>query len=84
MNRIELGDEVRHKITGFKGVAVVRANYISGCNRITIQPKVNKNGEVPEEKSFDEPEIEIIKRKKVKRHNENGGWKPAIRHYLKS
>lgn len=81
---IELGDEVKHKHTGVRGIAVSRTTYISGCDRIAIQPKVKKDGTLPDPCSVDEPEIEIIKRKKVKNGNKNtGGWKPEVKHYLK-
>jgi hypothetical protein len=81
---IELGDEVKHKYTGARGIAVSRTNYLSGCDRIAIQAKVKKDGTLPDTLSFDEPEIEIIKKRKVKNQNKKiGGWKPEARHYLK-
>lgn len=82
--KIELGDEVRHKHTGVTGAAVSRTIYLSGCDRISIQPKVKKDGTLGDAYSFDEPEIEVVKRKKVKRNNDKiGGFKPEVKHYLK-
>jgi hypothetical protein len=82
---IKLGDEVKHKYSGVRGIAVSRTNYLSGCNRITIQPKVKKDGSLGEAYSFDEPEIEIIKSKKVKPpKGKTGGWQPEVKHYLKN
>lgn len=83
MKTIELGDEVKHTITGFKGVATSSTEFISGCRRVTITPKVKKDGTLGDSMTFDEPEIEITKQKKVKRNNKTGGWKPEVRHYLK-
>lgn len=57
---IELGQEVRDRITDFKGIAVGRTTYLQGCNRILVQPKVDKKGEIPEPQSFDEPDLEFI------------------------
>lgn len=83
MKKIELGDEVIHKHTGFKGVAVSRTTYLSGCDRITIQPKVRKDGSFLDSLSFDEPEIKITKSKNIKITTEKtGGWQPSSRHYL--
>ena len=66
-NRIELGVEVKDKVTGFKGIASGRSEYLSGCTHICIQPKVEKDKKLPEAKWFDEPMVEvIIKGKKIK------------------
>lgn len=64
-NMIELGREVKHKVTGFKGTATARSVYLSGCTHILITPPVKKNGEFREGQWFDEPEIEYVGRKKV-------------------
>lgn len=85
MSKINLGDEVRHIYTGFKGTATSITTYLSGCDRITITPKVKKDGTLGDSMSFDEPEIEIIKKKKVIRKSTNtGGWQPETKHYLKN
>ena len=81
---IQLGDEVRHPITGAKGVAVAKTTYISGCSRFTIQQKIKKDGELPEALVFDEPELELVKAKKQKRKTDLGGWKPNLRREQKS
>lgn len=84
MEKIKLGDEVKHTITGTKGIATSRTSYISGCDRIAITQKIKKDGELPDNLTFDEPEIEIVKRKKVKNaNNKIGGYKEQTRHYLK-
>jgi len=79
MNKIKLGDEVKHTVTGVKGIAIARTNYLSGCDRITIQPKVKKDGTLGDSYSFDEPEIEIVKSRKVKSSRNTGGWKPELK-----
>jgi hypothetical protein len=84
MDKINLGDEVKHKYSGVKGIAVSRTTYLSGCDRISIQPKVKKDGSLGDAYSFDEPEIEIIKAKKVRKpQGKTGGWQPTVKHYLK-
>ncbi len=78
MTKINLGDEVRDIVTGFKGVAVGRTTWLSGCDRITIQPKgVNKDGKVYEACSFDIDTIEVLKAKKVKEGQHKTGG-PAV------
>lgn len=81
---VELGDEVRHKYSGVKGTAVCRSSYLSGCDRITIQPKAKKDGSLGDSYSFDEPEIEVVRKVKVdKPKGKTGGWQPEAKHYLK-
>ncbi len=60
---IQMGQRVRDKISGFKGIAVARTTYLNGCDRISVQAKVNNDGEVPEVESFDEPDIESLEPK---------------------
>lgn len=59
---VELGQEVQDRITGFKGIAVADTRYLQGCNRILVQPKVNKDKTIPEPQSFDEPDLKIVSR----------------------
>ncbi len=85
--KIQLGDEVKHIYTGFKGIATARTTYLSGCDRIIITPKVKKDGTLSEAMNFDEPEIKLIKRgnpPKIKNGEKTGGWQPKVRHYLKN
>lgn len=75
---IQLGDEVRDTITGFKGIAVARTNWIHGCARITIQPKVKKDGKMEEPQSFDEPAVEVLVSKNRKEEVNTGGPRMMI------
>ena len=84
MQNIELGDEVRHKHSGFKGIATSRTTYLSGCDRVNVTPKVKKDGIMCDTVSFDEPELEVTKKMKVtKPEGKTGGWQPEVKHYLK-
>lgn len=79
MSKIQLGDEVKHPITGVKGIVVSITEYVSGCKRMNIQQKVNKDGTLPDGLSFDEPELEVTKAKKPQiKKNKTGGWKPNV------
>ena len=57
---IELGREVKDRVTGFRGIAVARSAYLLGCNRILVQPKVGKDMAIPDALSFDEPDLEVV------------------------
>lgn len=84
MNIVDLGDEVQCKITGFKGVVTSYAKCLTGCDRITIQPNVKKDGKHPEALWFDVAAVTILKKQKVKSKNvqaENakGGWPTKLK-----
>jgi hypothetical protein len=65
MAKIDLGMTVRDKITGLEGVAVARTTYLTGCDRISIQPRELKDGKTAEWSAFDENQLEIVKGKKI-------------------
>ena len=80
MSKIQLGDKVRCKITGFEGTAVAKTEFINGCVQWGVLPRMKKasksfkEGLMPEEVEIDEQSLEIIsvKKKEIKK-TENGG-----------
>lgn len=56
---IELGQEAKDKITGFKGILTSRHQYITGCDQYGLTPKADKKGELGDNLQFDEGRIEI-------------------------
>lgn len=77
MSKINLGDEVRDPITGFKGICVCRTEWISGCARVGVQAPMGKDGKVPDAMHFDEPMLEVVKAAKVKSATtDRGGPRP--------
>jgi len=56
---VQLGQEVQDKISGFKGIAVARVEWLYGCVRIGVAPKVNKDGKA-DCAYFDEPQLKIV------------------------
>ena len=57
---IKLGQKVRDNVTGLEGIAYGRTTYLHGCDRITIQPCVDKEGKVPPAWECDEPQVEAV------------------------
>lgn len=70
---IELGQKVKDTVSGFTGVAVARHIYFQGCERISVQPSVDKDGKLPDTATFDEPNLITIEEKKLKGKNDTGG-----------
>jgi len=60
MYRVKLGQKVKDNISGFQGIAVCRMLWLHGCERISVQPPVDKDGKQPEPQTFDEPQLDII------------------------
>lgn len=58
--RIKLGDRVKDKISGFKGIVVCRSEWLNGCVRITIQPEACKSGNPLDAQTYDEHQIERL------------------------
>lgn len=83
MTKIELGDYVQDTITGFKGTAIGRTSWITGCDRITVQPKgLNKEGKTYDTQTFDEGTLDVITpTKKKKEKTDKGGPMPQVSKY---
>ena len=60
MKTVYLGQTVKDTITSLIGTAVARTEWVHGCVRIMIQPKVDKDGKVPESHTCDEPQVEVV------------------------
>lgn len=56
--KFKRGEYARDIITGFAGVIVARIDYLTGCNRYTLEPPLDKDGKLPEPAMFDENRLE--------------------------
>lgn len=63
--KLELGDEAKDPVSGFKGIVVGITTYLNGCDRVMIQGKAQRDGKIPDN-HFDEPQLTVVKRKKIK------------------
>lgn len=55
---IELGEIGFDKITGFTGLCMAKAQYLTGCNQVMLTPqKLNEKGERIESQWFDEVRV---------------------------
>ncbi len=63
---IELGDRVQDTVTKFKGIAMARAVWLHGCDRIAVQPQEIVEGrDIPDAIWFDEPVLRVMKKAAV-------------------
>lgn len=57
---IELGDQVREDVTGYEGIVTSRSTFLSGCARLGVQAKMDKDGKIPQVEVFDENRLTVI------------------------
>lgn len=68
-----LGDEVKCKITGYKGVIVCRSQWIHNCNTYGVKSHELKDGKPLDAVFFDEPSLLLVEEKTMKPKNKTGG-----------
>lgn len=61
-NLFALGQRLRHRVSGLEGIAVSRTEFLSGCIRYALQPKVTAANpeKLPEASWFDVEELEFV------------------------
>lgn len=55
---INLGQEVTCKVTGFKGIATAKVEYLNGCVQYCVKPKT-KDNTMPEGQYIDVQQLEV-------------------------
>jgi hypothetical protein len=73
---IELGDKVKHKISGFEGIVIGITHYLSGCDQAGIRPQKLHDGKPISAHWFDVNMIDVIKKGVVKPHTTKGPGGP--------
>ena len=58
--RINLGDRVKHSITGYQGIAVGRTEYLHGCTSVGVKAEALHDGKTIDIHWFDEPALEVV------------------------
>ncbi len=64
MTKFNHTQEVKDKITGFVGIIIGHADYMTGCDQYLVQPacKVKEKGTRPEAEWFDEARLVSTKK----------------------
>ena len=76
---IILGALYRDRVTGFTGRAVQITTYLSGCDRVGLQPEAKDDNTLPRLEYFDDLQVERIGETiiRARRDNVTGGYRPA-------
>lgn len=70
MDNINLGDLVRDKVSGFKGIVTSRTEFLNGCVRLGVTPtKLDKDNKPYTPEVVDEEQLELVKARAYKRPN---------------
>ncbi len=62
---IMLGSKVKDVVSGFEGIAVAEYNFLYGCSRYCVQPSMDKDGKLPDNQTFDEPQLKVVSKPSV-------------------
>ena len=66
MQKANLGDLARDRITGFEGIVFSRTAYLTGCDRVGLQPMSLDNDGMPKKPdTFDIMEVEVVEKRKI-------------------
>lgn len=58
---MKFGDRVRDGLTGFEGIVVAFAQYMTGCNQALVKPeKLKKDGSMVEAEWFDTQRLGLV------------------------
>jgi len=60
MEKLELGCELRDKLTGFQGIATSRHEYLTGCTQYGLQPTSADPTTLHKIEYFDEGRLVLI------------------------
>ena len=76
-----LGKIVKDTVTGLKGTAVEKIEYLNGCIQYKIQPKMVKDGVPVKALWYDLQQLELVKPKKkvVKRRTLRSGRELSLK-----
>jgi len=76
--KIELGEKVEDMVTGFKGIAISKIEFLNGCVQYGVKPKTKKSGEMSEVQYIDEEQLKRIGKGVKTKRTYNGGEKKDL------
>ena len=70
---IQLGQQVKDRLTEFEGIAIAMATFLSGCRRVAVQPTTLFEGRLIHEELLDESRWIVQTPTPIERHNTDTG-----------
>lgn len=65
MTEINLGDQVVDSVSGLKGIATARVDYMNGCIQYGVSAPIGKDGKVPETVFIDHTQLAVLSKQFV-------------------
>lgn len=60
--QVELGDRIKDRISGLKGICTSITHWLNGCVRVGLQPEKADGGKIPDSVYFDQEQVEVVKK----------------------
>lgn len=79
--KFKCGDVVRDQVTGLEGIVTARSQWLHNCNTYRVQPQELKDGKPVDSSGFDEPQLDLVKKKPknvAKSPGNTGGPTPSV------
>jgi len=76
---IGLGDYVRDRVTGFRGIVTGITYWLNGCIRVGIQGEKLNSGVPSETQWIDDVQLTVVTKGKIGVRPEVGGARPSVR-----
>lgn len=67
METVELGDKVKCKLTGFTGIVNGVSQWLTGCDKVSIQAPMKKDGSFGDSYWVDRGAVQILKKRAIKK-----------------
>jgi hypothetical protein len=62
---VQLGDEVKDRVTGFKGIATGLFRYLNGCVRVMVESRKLDSAGKTVDATFDEERLDVVTAKVI-------------------
>ena len=73
MSELKLGITARDTVSDFVGVVISRHEYFNGCVRFGLQPKIDKDGKLPDSQVFEAQQLVLVAATKHNSDKKLGG-----------
>lgn len=70
---ITLGSKARDKVSGFAGMVTAQAKHLYGCDRVWLQPPIDKDGKFVDGSWFDVLSVDLVEAPQIEKTGTNGG-----------
>ena len=66
MQKPELGDKVKDRVTGAEGIVIGYSRWLTGCDTVGIAPRVSKGGSEAQTVWVDVTRVKVLKKGAIK------------------